>query len=211
MATDVQVGDKLQIGTHTLASRLIVGTGKYASYELMAEALSLSGTDCITVAVRRERLVNAAGAKTFSITSTPAATRCCPTRLVASQPTTRFAWPGWGERFCWGWRIRAPTGSSWKCWATPKRFSPTPWPRSKQPKSWLLAEGFQVPVLHKRRPDHRAAAQASRRGQRDAGRQPDRFRPGNPQPEQHPYLPGISQRRRSRLSSHRRCRGRHHQ
>ncbi len=61
VATDVQVGDKLQIGTHTLASRLIVGTGKYASYELMAEALALSGTDCITVAVRRERLVNAQG------------------------------------------------------------------------------------------------------------------------------------------------------
>ncbi len=61
MATDVQLGDKLQIGTHTLASRLIVGTGKYASYELMSEALALSGTDCITVAVRRERLVNAQG------------------------------------------------------------------------------------------------------------------------------------------------------
>jgi len=61
VATDVQVGDKLQIGTHTLASRLIVGTGKYASYELMAEALALSGTDCITVAVRRERLLNAQG------------------------------------------------------------------------------------------------------------------------------------------------------
>jgi thiazole synthase len=61
VATDVQIGDKLQIGTHTLASRLIVGTGKYASYELMSESLALSGTDCITVAVRRERLVNAAG------------------------------------------------------------------------------------------------------------------------------------------------------
>lgn len=56
-----RLDDRLQIGTHTLASRLIVGTGKYASYELMAEALALSGTDCITVAVRRERLVNAAG------------------------------------------------------------------------------------------------------------------------------------------------------
>jgi thiazole synthase len=44
-----------------LASRLIVGTGKYKSYELMAQALELSGTDCITVAVRRERLVDAAG------------------------------------------------------------------------------------------------------------------------------------------------------
>ncbi len=51
----------LRVGSHTLASRLIVGTGKYASYELMARALELSGTDCITVAVRRERLIDAAG------------------------------------------------------------------------------------------------------------------------------------------------------
>ncbi len=51
----------LTIGTHTLKSRLIVGTGKYADYQLMAESLDLSGTDCITVAVRRERLIDAAG------------------------------------------------------------------------------------------------------------------------------------------------------
>ena len=56
-----RLDDRLQVGTHTLASRLIVGTGKYATYEQMSEALALSGTDCITVAVRRERLVNAAG------------------------------------------------------------------------------------------------------------------------------------------------------
>lgn len=53
--------DRLQVGTHTLASRLIVGTGKYASYELMGQALDLSGTDCITVAVRRERLIDSRG------------------------------------------------------------------------------------------------------------------------------------------------------
>ena len=53
--------DPLQLGRHTLQSRLIVGTGKYASYELMAQALDLSGTDCITVAVRRERLIDAHG------------------------------------------------------------------------------------------------------------------------------------------------------
>jgi thiazole synthase len=60
-ASDARLEDRLQVGTHTLASRLIVGTGKYATYELMAESLAASGTDCITVAVRRERLVNAAG------------------------------------------------------------------------------------------------------------------------------------------------------
>ncbi len=63
MASVVQppTADRLQVGTHTLASRLIVGTGKYASYELMGQALDLSGTDCITVAVRRERLIDSRG------------------------------------------------------------------------------------------------------------------------------------------------------
>jgi thiazole synthase len=58
---DIPGDDSFRLGSHLLASRLIVGTGKYASYELMAQALELSGTDCITVAVRRERLVDAAG------------------------------------------------------------------------------------------------------------------------------------------------------
>lgn len=61
MIAETENTDSLRIGTHTLASRLIVGTGKYATYELMREALELSGCDCITVAVRRERLVNARG------------------------------------------------------------------------------------------------------------------------------------------------------
>ncbi|MBX7164764.1 MAG: thiazole synthase [Pirellulales bacterium] len=51
----------LRIGRHALASRLIVGTGKYATFELMRECLDVSGADCITVAVRRERLVDAQG------------------------------------------------------------------------------------------------------------------------------------------------------
>lgn len=51
----------LQIGNHQFESRLIVGTGKYASYEIMQQALDISGTECITVAVRRERLIDAEG------------------------------------------------------------------------------------------------------------------------------------------------------
>lgn len=50
-----------RVGAHTLSSRLIVGTGKYATYALMAEALDRSGCDCITVAIRRERLIDAEG------------------------------------------------------------------------------------------------------------------------------------------------------
>ncbi|MFM8415265.1 MAG: thiazole synthase [Planctomycetota bacterium] len=51
----------LAVGGVTFASRLVVGTGKYATYAEMARCLETSGTDCVTVAVRRERLVNAAG------------------------------------------------------------------------------------------------------------------------------------------------------
>ncbi len=56
-----QPSDTLRIGSHTFSSRLIVGTGKYASYEGMRESLDISGTECITVAVRRERLIDAQG------------------------------------------------------------------------------------------------------------------------------------------------------
>jgi thiazole synthase len=61
MAADLLADECLAIGGHALRSRLIVGTGKYANFELMAESLERSGADCITVAVRRERLIDAQG------------------------------------------------------------------------------------------------------------------------------------------------------
>jgi len=48
----------LVVGTHELASRLIVGTGKYSTWELMRDCLVAAETDVITVAVRRERLID---------------------------------------------------------------------------------------------------------------------------------------------------------
>ena len=53
--------DEIRIGKHVLHSRLIVGTGKYKTFEIMREALTLSGADCVTVAVRRERLLDSSG------------------------------------------------------------------------------------------------------------------------------------------------------
>jgi thiazole synthase len=43
----------VQIGPHELRSRLIVGTGKYASPEIMRDAIEASGAEIVTVAVRR--------------------------------------------------------------------------------------------------------------------------------------------------------------
>ena len=51
----------LVLGTHTLQSRLIVGTGKYSTFDTMQQCLEISGSEVITVAVRRERLIDAEG------------------------------------------------------------------------------------------------------------------------------------------------------
>lgn len=53
--------ETLTIGKHVLKSRLIVGTGKYDSTQLMNDSLEASGSDCITVAVRREKLYDKEG------------------------------------------------------------------------------------------------------------------------------------------------------
>jgi thiazole synthase len=46
----------LKIGPYTLQSRLITGTGKYSTLELMRDCHTAAGSDCVTVAVRRERI-----------------------------------------------------------------------------------------------------------------------------------------------------------
>lgn len=51
----------LVVGGHTLASRLIVGTGRYDTMNQMRDSLDQSGADCVTVAVRRERLYDRSG------------------------------------------------------------------------------------------------------------------------------------------------------
>lgn len=55
-APDPLADDPLIVGDLVLGSRLLVGTGKYASFEQTARALELSGTECVTVAVRRVNL-----------------------------------------------------------------------------------------------------------------------------------------------------------
>lgn len=50
------VAEGLQIADRVYHSRLIVGTGKYATFQIMQEALSVSGAEIVTVAVRRINL-----------------------------------------------------------------------------------------------------------------------------------------------------------
>jgi thiazole synthase len=64
MTTQLQTSstvEPLRLGPITITNRLIVGTGKYATHEIMQDALDASGAEVITVAVRRERLVDSQG------------------------------------------------------------------------------------------------------------------------------------------------------
>ena len=53
--------DVLTLGKYTFKSRLFVGTGKYASLDVMKQALEASGTEVVTVAVRRMDLADRPG------------------------------------------------------------------------------------------------------------------------------------------------------
>lgn len=48
----------LVVGKIEFRSRLIVGTGKYASFEETKKAIEASGADCVTVAVRRVNILD---------------------------------------------------------------------------------------------------------------------------------------------------------
>ena len=49
-------GETLKFGGKEFRSRLLVGTGKYPDYHTMQKALEISGTEIVTVAVRRVNL-----------------------------------------------------------------------------------------------------------------------------------------------------------
>ncbi len=65
MTTQPDENQPLVMGEYEFKSRLFVGTGKYASFEEMQAALLISGTDCVTVAVRRVNLDPKAGPSIF--------------------------------------------------------------------------------------------------------------------------------------------------
>ena len=46
----------LKIGTHSFQSRLMVGTGKYKDFEETKSAITASGAEVVTVALRRTNM-----------------------------------------------------------------------------------------------------------------------------------------------------------
>src|SRR5262249_27423707 len=61
-STEAAPADKpLVVGRFRFHSRLVTGTGKYSSYQLMGDCRAASGCEVTTVAARRERLVDKEG------------------------------------------------------------------------------------------------------------------------------------------------------
>ena len=58
---DTEQADVFKIGKHEFQSRLIMGTGRYDSFEQMQATHLAGGTQCVTLAVRRERLNDSSG------------------------------------------------------------------------------------------------------------------------------------------------------
>jgi thiazole synthase len=59
--------DKLILGSHRFASRLIVGTGKYQSVEQTRQAIDASGAEVVTVALRRVDLKDRSSGSLMSL------------------------------------------------------------------------------------------------------------------------------------------------
>jgi thiazole synthase len=63
----MMAGDRYRVGSFEFGSRLFVGTGKYANFDLMRAALNASACEVVTVAVRRDVLAPSGRAKPDSI------------------------------------------------------------------------------------------------------------------------------------------------
>lgn len=152
-------GDKpLLVGPFTFRSRLITGSGKYATYPVMQKCLEASGCEALTVAVRRERLIDKEGRSILDFidlkkyTILPNTAGC-----FSAEDALRHA--RLGREILEG--LNNP-GAKWvklECLADPKTLLPDP-VASLEATQQLVKEGFIVlvyssddPIMAKRLKD----------------------------------------------------------
>lgn len=147
--------DKLVIAGREFDSRLLVGTGKFASPDIMAEALKASGAEIVTVALRRVDIDN-------ENDDTLAAIDRSRYLLLPNTSGARDA----GEAVRLAKLARAATGINWlKLEVTPDPYYLLPDPvETLKAAEILVKEGFVVlpyinadPILSKRLEDVGAA------------------------------------------------------
>src|SRR4051812_48098010 len=92
----------LVIAGKTYRSRLIIGTGKYQSYEQNARALEASGAEIVTVAVRRVNLTDPGQPKLVDFIDP---------KKVTYLPNTAGCFTGEDAVRTLGWRVKLAAGS----------------------------------------------------------------------------------------------------
>jgi thiazole synthase len=135
----------LKIAPYTLASRLIVGTGKYTSLELMQQCHEASGADCVTVAIRRERLLDKSSGRNILEYIDPKKYTILPNTAgcFTAEDVVRIARLGRELLTHSGYR-----GAEWvklECLGDTKTLLPEPLGTLEALKT-LVADGFQVLV-----------------------------------------------------------------
>ncbi|AMV38855.1 Thiazole synthase [Planctomyces sp. SH-PL62] len=153
----------LTIGSHTVRSRLFVGTGKYTTLELMRECLEASGADVVTVAVRRERLFDREGRNLLDFVD-PARFTILPNTAGCYNAEDSLRTARLGRELLQG--LGNP-GADWvklEVLADPRTLLPDPVATLESTKV-LVAEGFQVlcytsddPIMARRLKEAGAAA-----------------------------------------------------
>jgi thiazole synthase len=142
--SQVPADKPLKIGTFTFHSRLITGTGKYATYDLMRDCLDASACEVTTVAVRRERLIDKEGKSILdfldlkALTILPNTAGCFNAEdAIRHARIARELLSNLGNR-----------GADWvklECLGDPKTLLPDP-VATLQATETLVKEGFQVLV-----------------------------------------------------------------
>jgi thiazole synthase len=134
----------LAVGAFRFRSRLITGTGKYSSYEVMRDCLAASGCEVTTVAVRRERLTDKQGRNLLD---------CLDLKRYTVLPNTAGCFSAEDALRCarLGRELLANLGNpgaGWvklECLGDPKTLLPDPVDTLKATEQ-LVKEGFQVLV-----------------------------------------------------------------
>ena len=177
--TEVAAGDKLIIAGKAYTSRLIVGTGKYASYAQNAEAAEAAGAEIVTVALRRvnvadkgsERLVDHLDPKRFTYLPNTAG---CFTAEDAVR-TLRLA------REAGGWNL-----VKLEVLADQKTLYPDMIGDAASPPKVLVEGRLRRDGLLLRRPVYATQAGGGRLLRDHAARLADRLGPRHPEPREHP-------------------------
>ena len=164
--------DRWSVGERTLTSRLLVGTGKFRSHEVMRDAVLASGAEVVTVALRRVDLDRVAsnGGGGDVLDFVPPGMTCCRTPRAPSTPTRRSAWRGSAARRTGADLVKLEVTPD------PRTLAPDPIETLRAAER-LVAEGFVVLPYCSRRPGAVPPPRGGRLRDRHAARGLDRQQP----------------------------------